>query len=96
MAGDRPVNSPISDLPERWGSEFPFCTKPAGSAFLHLFLKEKWLKRPEEQERREPWIKAPAEPFSKTLTAHNYLTQPQLNKTQQSFKPKKSKMLWRI
>lgn len=41
------------DLPERPGPEFPFSTRPAGTALL-LLLKERWDKRPacEEQEGR--------------------------------------------
>ncbi|MEQ2193018.1 hypothetical protein XENOCAPTIV_021618 [Xenoophorus captivus] len=52
---DQFLGSLIPNLRDRRGSEFSFCTKPAGSAFL-LLLKERWLKRPavEEQEGREP------------------------------------------
>lgn len=47
-------HAPILNLPERPGPEFPFSTRPAGTALLLLLLKERWVKRPacEEQEGR--------------------------------------------
>lgn len=54
-AAPRALGQPCSqlDLPERPGPEFPFSTRPAGTALL-LLLKERWDKRPacEEQEGR--------------------------------------------
>lgn len=60
MAGHWPgllaLWQPCSDLhlPGRLGPEFPFSTKPDGTALLLLLLKERWVKRPacEEQEGR--------------------------------------------